>query len=157
MVERVTSKGKAANDDAPVAAGGTSRRADKATAAPKPGYDKKTIALVYDFDGTLSPQADAGIRLPAQDRHRPGGLLGREQPRSRRAARRPAHHLHAPDVQEGEGRKGVRIDRADLVAQGRDVELFPASRTGSTRSATTSRATRRATASRCATTSSRRG
>ncbi len=35
---------------------------DKPEAKPKPGFDKQTIALVYDFDGTLSPEADAGIR-----------------------------------------------------------------------------------------------
>ena len=31
-----------------------------------PKFGKKTIALVYDFDGTLSPEAHAGLRLPAQ-------------------------------------------------------------------------------------------
>ena len=51
---------------------------DKPEAKPKPGFDKKTIALVYDFDGTLSPEADAGVRLPAEDRRRSGRLLGRD-------------------------------------------------------------------------------
>ena len=35
----------------------SARRAKpRASQAPKSGFDKKTIALVYDFDGTLSPR-----------------------------------------------------------------------------------------------------
>ena len=51
MTERASSRRKAANDDEPLAKtrGGEER-------GPAPKFDKKTIALVYDFDGTLSPR-----------------------------------------------------------------------------------------------------
>ena len=49
-------------------------------------------------------EADAGVRLPAPDRHRPARFLGGDQSRRARRGRRPAHHLHAPALQEGEGR-----------------------------------------------------
>ena len=53
--------------------------------------------------------------------------------------------------------KGVRIDRADLVAQGKHVELFPGVEDWFDEIADYVKLrTRRATASRCATTSSRR-
>ena len=123
MVERVTSKGKAANDDAPVAAGGTSRRADKATAAPKPGYDKKTIALVYDFDGTLSPKPMQEytvlpkINMDAKAFWAESNRIAAEQ-----GADPLITYMHLMYKKAKE--KGVRIDRGDLVALGRDVELF---------------------------------
>ena len=70
-------------------------------------------------------QAHAGVRLPAQDRRRPGRVLGREQsrwPSSTQADPLITYmHLLYKKAQE----KGVRIDRRDLVAQGRLVELFP--------------------------------
>ncbi len=123
MVERVTSKGKAANDDAPVAAGGTSRRADKATTAPKPGYDKKTIALVYDFDGTLSPKPMQEytvlpkINMDAKAFWAESNRIAAEQ-----GADPLITYMHLMYKKAKE--KGVRIDRGDLVALGRDVELF---------------------------------
>ena len=102
------------------------RPAPTAGACSVPKFDKKTIALVYDFDGTLSPEADAGIRLPAQDRHRPGSLLGRVQPRcAKQHGADPLityMHLH---VQEGEGAQACASTARDLVAQGKHVELFP--------------------------------
>src|SRR5690606_38422533 len=65
MSNRILERGKrrAANDDLPLAHPGRMKRAAGARAV----FDKKTIALVYDFDGTLST-ADAGIHVPAEDR-----------------------------------------------------------------------------------------
>ena len=58
MVERVTTRRPAANDDLPGtgARAAANRRAEKSAPVAKVGFDKKTIALVYDFDGTLSPK-----------------------------------------------------------------------------------------------------
>src|SRR5512134_1565463 len=56
MAERVssrTSEGRAANDDVPLA---RASAAGRMTREPKAAFDKKTIALIYDFDGTLSPR-----------------------------------------------------------------------------------------------------
>ena len=51
MVERVSSRRKdGEDDDAAARPGADSRRGQT------PKFDKKTIALVYDFDGTLSPK-----------------------------------------------------------------------------------------------------
>ena len=50
-MERVSKRRQDGNeDDAAAKAGADSRR------ATVPKFDKKTIALVYDFDGTLSPK-----------------------------------------------------------------------------------------------------
>ncbi len=46
-----------------------------AKAATKATFDKKTIALVYDFDGTLSPRPMQDYAFLPQDRRRPGRVL----------------------------------------------------------------------------------
>jgi len=90
----------------------------------KSGFDKKTIALVYDFDGTLSPKpmqeytflpkigVDPKVFWAESNR------LAREH-----GADRLITYMHLM-YQKAKAR-GVRIDRADLVALGREVELFP--------------------------------
>ncbi len=52
MAEQTTHRrSKAANDDDP---GGAQAKGGKTAARPQ--FEKKIIALVYDFDGTLSPK-----------------------------------------------------------------------------------------------------
>lgn len=86
-------------------------------------YAKKTIALVYDFDGTLSPRPMQEYAFLPKIGIDPGTFWAE----SNRVAK--AHkadplitymHLLYKKAKEA----GVRIDREDLVAQGRDVELF---------------------------------
>jgi len=94
-------------------------KADKSRAH----FDKKTIALVYDFDGTLSPKPMQEYAfLPKL------GIDGREfWAESNRLAREEGAdslitYMHL--LYKKAKAKNLRIDRADLVAQGRDVELF---------------------------------
>ncbi|MEZ5843246.1 MAG: HAD family hydrolase [Hyphomicrobiaceae bacterium] len=88
------------------------------------GFTKKTIALVYDFDGTLSPRpmqeytflpkiGENAVQFWAESNR-----LAREQ-----GADPLITYMHLMYKKAKE--KGVRIDREDLVALGRDVELFP--------------------------------
>ena len=90
----------------------------------QPGYDKKTIALVYDFDGTLSPRPMQEytvlpkLGVNAAMFWAECGRVAREQ-----KADPLITYMHLMYKKARE--KGVRIDRADLVALGRDVELCP--------------------------------
>ena len=75
MVERMSGRGQVKDQskdksDAPAAARSNLSAPKKtkaavvgkesaAKSAAKPGFTKKTIALVYDFDGTLSPKPRA--------------------------------------------------------------------------------------------------
>ena len=92
--------------------------------APRPGFDKKTIALVYDFDGTLSPrpmQEYTFLPKIGEDPKvfwREANAMAREQ-----EADPLITYMHL--MYKKAKARGVRIDRADLVALGRDVELFP--------------------------------
>jgi hypothetical protein len=102
-----------------VAAGSGGRRAPA-----KAGFGKKIIALVYDFDGTLSPK-------PMQEY----GFLPKigEDPKAFWAQSNRLATEHGADplitymhlMYKKAKAAGVRIDRDDLVALGRDVELFP--------------------------------
>jgi len=85
---------------------------------------KKTIALVYDFDGTLSPRPMQEYSFLPQ--------LGIEAAdfwaECTRVARAESAdplitymHLMYKKAKE----KGLRVDRKDLVAQGASVELYP--------------------------------
>ncbi len=90
----------------------------------KASFDKKTIALVYDFDGTLSPrpmQDYAFLPQIGQDARafwRESNRLAKEQ-----GADALITYMHLLYKKASEA--GVRIDRKDLVAQGRNVELYP--------------------------------
>ena len=120
MSERVSGRRRAEASTDPAIAAATSRR----TAPTKPGFDKKIIALVYDFDGTLSPK-------PMQEY----GFLPKigEDPKSfwaesNRVAREQGAdplitYMHL--MYKKAKAAGVRIDRDDLVQLGREVELFP--------------------------------
>ena len=108
------------NDEAP-----RLKREGKAKkAAARSGFDKKTIALVYDFDGTLSPRPMQEysflpqLGLDAKAFWAECGKIAREQ-----EADPLITYMHLMYKKAKE--KGVRIDRDALVAQGRDVELYP--------------------------------
>jgi haloacid dehalogenase-like hydrolase len=130
MVERITGRQKgtpqrAANDDVPARERAEPRRGGKrASPKPKGQFDKKTIALVYDFDGTLSPRPMQEyaflpkIGVEAKEFWAESNRVAKSQ-----GADPLITYMHLLYKKAKE--RGVRIDRADLVAQGRDVELFP--------------------------------
>ena len=120
MSERVTERGRAANDDLPL---GRAARQDRA-AAGRPAFERKTIALVYDFDGTLSPRPMQEYTFLPKIGEDPKAFWAES---NRIAAEQGADTLitYMHLLYKKAKAAGVRIDRADLVAQGRDVELFP--------------------------------
>jgi len=99
------------------------RTRSKPRTASKAGFEKKTIALVYDFDGTLSPrpmQDYAFLPQIGQDASafwKESNRLAKEQ-----GADSLITYMHLLYKKAKEA--GVRIDRDDLVAQGRNVELY---------------------------------
>lgn len=118
-----------ANDDQPpVRSGRSSAKASKASpskaAAPRATFDKKVIALVYDFDGTLSPRPMQEyaflpqVGVDAAQFWKETNRVAREQ-----EADPLITYMHLLYKKAKEA--GIRIDRDDLVAQGRAVELFP--------------------------------
>ena len=87
-------------------------------------FPKKTIALVYDFDGTLSPKPMQEYSLLPR--------LGVEAAAFWAETNRVAREQDADPLitymhlmYKKAKAANIRIDRADLVALGRDVELFP--------------------------------
>jgi phosphoserine phosphatase len=102
------------------------KAAPRAASGPKPTpeYPKKTIALVYDFDGTLSPKPMQEysllpkIGVEAEAFWAESNRLATEQ-----SADPLITYMHL--MYKKAKAANVRIDRADLVALGRDVELFP--------------------------------
>ena len=143
MVERTT-RGRAAGERAQVVvdhpALGREGRARKpipkaprsspkaeSAAAPAPaarGFDKKTIALVYDFDGTLSPRPMQEYSFLPQLGLDPKAFWAECAKVAREQEADPLityMHLMYKKARE----KGLRVDRKDLVAQGSSVELYP--------------------------------
>jgi len=118
MVDRASSRRKAAEAEpasSPEAAAGR---------APAPKFDKKTLALVYDFDGTLSPRPMQEYAFLPKIGADPAAFWAESNALAIQARADPLityMHLMYKKAKE----KGVRIDRRDLVAQGRQVELFP--------------------------------
>jgi hypothetical protein len=103
---------------------GEIRPAGKTAAKPaKSGFEKKVLALVYDFDGTLSPRPMQEYAfLPT---------IGAEAKEFWAESNRIAKE-HGADIlitymhllYKKAKEKGIRIDREDLVAQGRSVKFF---------------------------------
>ncbi|MGQ0456130.1 MAG: HAD family hydrolase [Hyphomicrobium sp.] len=112
--------------------GATGRLAERESVAPSKNrrraqtkrYSKKTIALVYDFDGTLSPRPMQEyaflpkLGVKAKD-------FWAECSRIARAESADPLLTYMRLMYQKAKAKGVRVDRADLVAQGAHVELFP--------------------------------
>ncbi|MEL6290548.1 MAG: HAD family hydrolase [Pseudomonadota bacterium] len=113
---------------APVTKAPRKSKSAKASAAPAKAsaddFAKKTIALVYDFDGTLSPRPMQEyaflpkIGVDAQEFWAESNRIATEEGADPLISYMRLMYLKAQAAQ-------VRIDREDLVQQGRDVELFP--------------------------------
>ncbi|MBU1210861.1 MAG: haloacid dehalogenase-like hydrolase [Alphaproteobacteria bacterium] len=102
--------------------GGSTKLPKKSSGSTK--FAKKTIALVYDFDGTLSPRPMQEYAFLPQIGIDPAQFWAESNRVAKEHKADPLityMHLLYKKAKEA----GVRIDREDLVAQGRDVELFP--------------------------------
>jgi hypothetical protein len=98
------------------------RRSVKVRAAAK-AYEKKTIALVYDFDGTLSPRPMQEYTFLPKINEDPVSFWAECNKVAREHEADPLityMHLMYKKAKE----RGVRIDRKELVALGASVELF---------------------------------
>jgi hypothetical protein len=117
-----TSKSKTSARTAKVAS--KSLRTPSRYSAAPPSFEKKTIALVYDFDGTLSPrpmQEYAFLPKIGVDAR----AFWEESNRIAQAEGADPLITYMHLMYKKAKEAGVRIDRDDLVAQGADVELFP--------------------------------
>ncbi|MGI9523040.1 MAG: HAD family hydrolase [Hyphomicrobiaceae bacterium] len=91
--------------------------------ASRASTGKKIIALVYDFDGTLSPRPMQEYAFMPQIGIDPQAFWDESNRLAQEQQADPLityMHLLYKKAKE----KGIRIDRDDLVRQGRDVELF---------------------------------
>ena len=120
---------KAVNCDVPmVQSGHAAKKSSRSKKGSKSGargsFEKKVIALVYDFDGTLSPRPMQEyaflpqVGVDAAAFWKETNRVAREQ-----EADPLITYMHLLYKKAKEA--GIRIDREDLVAQGRKVELFP--------------------------------
>jgi hypothetical protein len=117
MVDRASGRRKGREQEASTTASTPGR-----AAAPK--FDKKTIALVYDFDGTLSPRPMQEYAFLPKIGADPQAFWAESNALAKQAQADPLityMHLMYKKAKD----KGVRIDRHDLVQQGRRVALFP--------------------------------
>jgi phosphoserine phosphatase len=119
MVDRANGRRKPGRQSSATA---TQDEGSRRAAAPK--FDRKTIALVYDFDGTLSPKPMQEYAFLPQIGADAAAFWAESNALAKQTGADPLityMHLMYRKAKE----KGVRIDRADLVAQGRHVELYP--------------------------------
>ena len=89
----------------------------------KATYGQRTIALVYDFDGTLSPKPMQEYTFLPKIGEDPADFWAECNRVAREHEADPLityMHLMYKKAKE----RGVRIDRAEMTALGRDVELF---------------------------------
>jgi haloacid dehalogenase-like hydrolase len=137
MVERV-SEGRGGTQEAPrtrtrsrASAKASGKAAAKSSAKPaksppksKSAFDKKTIALVYDFDGTLSPRPMQDYAFLPQIGEDAAAFWAESNALSAKEGADPLNTYMRLMYKKAKA-KNVRIDRDDLVAQGANVELFP--------------------------------
>ena len=104
--------------------GAKSKPVRSSAAASKSSFGKKTIALVYDFDGTLSPRPMQEYTFLPKIGEDPKAFWHECNETARAQDADPLiTYMHL--MYKKAKARGVRIDRDDLVALGRDVELFP--------------------------------
>ena len=123
MAERVLKReqGNAANDDVPLT---RARKIGRSSANARQTFDRKIIALVYDFDGTLSPRPMQEYTFLPKIGEDPKSFWEESNRLAREQAADPLiTYMHL--MYKKAKAKGVRIDREDLVALGRGVDLFP--------------------------------
>ncbi len=120
MVERSSGRRVSGGDEQEAEArpGADGRRANP------PKFDKKTIALVYDFDGTLSPKPMQEYAFLPKINTDPEAFWAESNRLAKEHAADPLiTYMHL--LYKKAKAKNVRIDRGDLVAQGKHVELYP--------------------------------
>jgi phosphoserine phosphatase len=119
MVERANGRRKPAGGSSEVGVEEQGRRRGQA-----PKFDRKTIALVYDFDGTLSPRPMQEYAFLPQIGAGAAEFWAESNALAKRERADPLiTYMHL--MYKKAKAKGVRIDREDLVAQGRHVEFYP--------------------------------
>jgi hypothetical protein len=95
-----------------------------ASTAAKPAFNKKIIALVYDFDGTLSPRPMQEYTFLPKIGEDPKAFWAEANATARAHGADPLiTYMHI--MYKKAKARGIRIDREEMVALGRDVELFP--------------------------------
>ena len=101
-----------------------SKTPGKTKPGPVTPFGKKTIALVYDFDGTLSPKPMQEYSLLPKIGVEAGAFWAETNRIAREQKADPLiTYMHL--MYKKAKAANIRIDRADLVALGRDVELYP--------------------------------
>jgi len=121
MVERANGRRNDARKR-PAGEGSMAVAPEEVRRAPK--FDRKTIALVYDFDGTLSPRPMQEYAFLPQIGADAAAFWAESNAISRRGRADPLiTYMHL--MYKKAKAKGVRIDRSDLVAQGKRVEFYP--------------------------------
>jgi len=100
------------------------RAGGRLRAAESPAPTKRVIALVYDFDGTLSPKPMQEYAFLPKLGIKPEEFWA-ECTRLAKAERADPLITYMHLMYKKAKEKNLRIDRADLVAQGRHVELYP--------------------------------
>lgn len=95
----------------------------RAAAKPRATFDKKIIALVYDFDGTLSPRPMQEYAFLPSIGESPAAFWEESNKIAQEQRADPLityMHLLYKKAKE----RNIRIDRSDLVKQGQSVEMF---------------------------------
>lgn len=132
MAERIEKSGnrsRSAHAEKPagdkvVALGHVSAAQKAVPKQPAAKFDRKTIALVYDFDGTLCPRPMQEyaflpkLGIEPESFWRESNLIAKAE-----KADPLITYMHL--LYKKAKAKGVVINRQDLVDQGRQVELFP--------------------------------
>ena len=97
------------------------KKTGKNTPAP---FAKKTIALIYDFDGTLCPRPMQEYAFLPKIGENPEAFWAESNKIAREQGADPLiTYMHL--LYKKAKAKNVRIDRSDLVAQGASVEFYP--------------------------------